>query len=98
MDLHPTLLNGGVYMYPGDNQRSGEHPGKLRLIYEAAPLAFLVQQAGGYASNVVSSILKIKPTTLHQTVPLFIGSQGLVDQAEGLPNTYHDPFPISDFH
>src|SRR5260221_5944142 len=98
MDLHRILLNGGVYMYPGDNQRSGEHPGKLRLIYEAAPPAFLVPQAGGYASKGVSRIFKIKPTKLNQTEPLFIGTEGLVEQAEALGHKYRpsiNPYPVT---
>jgi fructose-1,6-bisphosphatase I len=56
----------------------------LRLLYEAAPLAFLAEQAGGYASDGYQSILDIEPTGLHQRVPLFIGSRKLVEQAEQL--------------
>jgi fructose-1,6-bisphosphatase I len=56
--------------------------GKLRLLYEAAPLAFLVEQAGGYASTGLGDILDVSPTSLHQRIPLFIGDRQLVEKAE----------------
>lgn len=80
-DFHRNLLKGGVFFYPA----AKDHPnGKLRLVYEAAPLAFLVEQAGGHASDGRRPILDIVPDTLHQRVPLFIGNRDLVDKAEAL--------------
>ncbi len=78
-DFHRNLLEGGIYLYPGDMQRP---EGKLRLMYEAQPLAFIAAQAGGYASDGLGDILQIRPTSLHQRTPLFIGSRDLVQQAE----------------
>jgi fructose-1,6-bisphosphatase I len=84
-DLHRNLLAGGVFLYPGDANRP---QGKLRLLYEAAPMAFLVEQAGGYASTGRQSILDIQPTDLHQRVPLFIGDRRLVKKAEEFIQRY----------
>jgi fructose-1,6-bisphosphatase I len=67
-DFHRNLLKGGIFMYPGPK-------GKLRLLYEAAPLAMVVEQAGGAASTGTERILDIQPTSLHQKVPLIIGSK-----------------------
>lgn len=78
-DFHRTLLYGGIFMYPGDSKNP---EGKLRLIYEAAPLAYVVEKAGGRASNGFQNILDIKPTSLHQKTPLFIGSEEDVKLAE----------------
>jgi fructose-1,6-bisphosphatase I len=70
-DFHRTLLRGGVFAYPGD-QSAPE--GKLRLLYEASPMAFIAEAAGGAASTGDKRILDVEPTSLHQRVPLFIGS------------------------
>ncbi len=78
-DFHRNLLAGGVYYYPADLKNPH---GKLRLLYEAAPLAFIAEQAGGYASDGRQSILNIQPTRLHQRTPLFIGNRALVHKAE----------------
>ena len=78
-DVHRTLLQGGVFMYPAD-KRSPE--GKLRLLYEASPLALIVVQAGGRASDGYRDILDIDPESLHQRTPLYIGSSEFVDLAE----------------
>lgn len=76
-DFHRNLLKGGVYMYPGTKS----HPnGKLRLIYECNPLAFLVEQAGGMATDGKQRIMEIEPTKLHQRAPLFIGSKSMVEK------------------
>jgi fructose-1,6-bisphosphatase I len=83
-DFHRNLLTGGVFYYPSDRKDPKKPGGKLRLLYEAAPLAFLAEQAGGYASDGTQPILDIQPTNLHQRVPLFIGSRDLVEQAERL--------------
>ena len=78
-DFHRNLLRGGVFFYPAETNRPD---GKIRLLYEAGPLAFLVEQAGGYASNGYRSILDIEPTDLHQRVPFYIGNTSLVKKAE----------------
>lgn len=78
-DIHRTLLYGGIFMYPGDTRNSD---GKLRVMYEGNPMAFLVEQAGGRASNGNQRILDIQPKLLHQRTPLFIGSEEDVKIAE----------------
>jgi fructose-1,6-bisphosphatase I len=77
-DFHRNLLGGGVFAYPA-NQKNPE--GKLRLLYEAAPLAFIVQEAGGAATDGVRDIMDIMPTKLHQRTPLYIGSKAQIDTA-----------------
>ncbi len=81
-DFHRTLLSGGIFYYPADNKDPSKPQGKLRLMYEAAPLAFIMEQAGGYASDGHRNILDIQPDTLHQRTPLFIGNRELVEEAE----------------
>jgi fructose-1,6-bisphosphatase I len=81
-DFHRNLLTGGVFYYPADTKDPKKPGGKLRLLYEAGPLAFLAQQAGGYASDGTQAILDIQPTKLHQRVPFYIGSRPLVEKAE----------------
>ena len=81
-DFHRNLLAGGVFYYPADNIDPTKPQGKLRLLYEAAPLAFLAKHAGGYASNGKHDILDIQPATLHERTPLFIGDRFLVEKAE----------------
>lgn len=78
-DFHRNLLRGGIFCYPAE-QRRGD--GKLRLLYEAGPLAYLAHHAGGYASNGRHSILDIVPTHPHQRVALFVGNRSLVEQLE----------------
>ncbi len=78
-DFHRTLLRGGVFAYPGD---ASSPDGKLRLLYECAPLAFIAEAAGGAASTGTGRVLDVVPTTLHQRVPLFIGSREDVALAE----------------
>ena len=78
-DFHRNLLTGGIYMYPATTLSP---EGKLRLMYEANPMAFLVEQAGGAASTGSKRILDIEPTDLHQRTPLYIGSRPLVEKAE----------------
>ncbi len=74
-DFHRNMLYGGVFLYPA---HTGSPDGKLRLLYEAAPLAMIAEQAGGYGSNGHSPILDIQPDSLHQRVPLYIGSRETV--------------------
>ena len=78
-DVHRTLLRGGIFMYPGD---SASPNGKLRLLYEANPMAFIVEQAGGRATDGKRRILEIEPTELHQRTPLYLGSSEFVEAAE----------------
>jgi fructose-1,6-bisphosphatase I len=78
-DVHRTLLYGGIFMYPADSKSPR---GKLRLLYECAPLALVVKQAGGRAIDGETDILKIDPEALHQRTPLFIGSAEFVDMAQ----------------
>jgi len=78
-DFHRNLLKGGIFIYPSTLKSP---KGKLRLLYECNPLAFIIEQAGGKASNGISRILDIQPASLHQRTPLFIGSKQMVDQAE----------------
>jgi fructose-1,6-bisphosphatase I len=78
-DVHRILLNGGIYLYPGEVKKP---EGKLRLLYEANPLALIVEQAGGQASTGLKRILDVEPQKLHQRVPLIIGSRDDVREAE----------------
>jgi fructose-1,6-bisphosphatase I len=71
-DVHRTLLYGGIFLYPAD---AGHPKGKLRLLYEASPMAFVVEQAGGMAVDGKRRIMDIEPTELHQRTPLIIGSE-----------------------
>ncbi len=83
-DFHRNLLMGGVFYYPADNKDPKKPGGKLRLLYEAGPLSFLAEHAGGYASDGRQAILSMQPTTLHQRVPLYIGNRTLVEKVEAL--------------
>lgn len=81
-DFHRNLLKGGIFLYPEDTRDPRSPQGKLRLMYEANPLALLVEQAGGAASTGYERILDIQPTELHQRVPLIIGSRKDVETYE----------------
>ena len=78
-DVHRTILYGGVFAYPADTKNP---EGKLRLLYEANPVAFLVEQAGGRATDGQRRILDIEPTSVHQRTPLLLGSTDDVLLAE----------------
>ncbi len=78
-DFHRNLIKGGVFIYP---PTAAAPKGKLRLLYEANPLAFIAEQAGGKASNGFKRILEIQPETIHQRTPLFIGSREMVEKTE----------------
>lgn len=78
-DFHRNLLYGGLFMYPADDKNPC---GKLRLLYEAAPLAMICEQAGGRASDGARRILEIQPAALHERTPLFIGTADYVEEAE----------------
>ncbi len=78
-DFHRNMIKGGIYMYP----ESSQYPdGKLRLLYECNPMAFLAEQASGMASNGFGRIMEIEPTTLHQRAPFFCGSRKMVKKVE----------------
>jgi fructose-1,6-bisphosphatase I len=82
-DFHRNLIAGGIFLYPRDNRNPAKPHGKLRLLYEAAPLAFLVEQAGGRAiTDEGENIMDIQPQSLHERVPLVIGSRHEVDLFE----------------
>lgn len=86
-DFHRNLLKGGIYMYPSTES----HPnGKLRLLYECNPIAFLMEQAGGTASDGKNRIMDIKPTELHQRIPFFVGSSSMVEKVESFIEQYPD--------
>ena len=78
-DFHRNMIKGGIYMYPKSSKNSD---GKLRLLYECNPMAFLAEQARGKASNGFQRILDIEPNELHQRVPFFCGSKNMVEKAE----------------
>ena len=73
------MIKGGIYIYPKSSMASN---GKLRLLYECNPMAFIAEQANGKASDGFGPILDIKPTELHQRVPFFCGSKKMVEKAE----------------
>ncbi len=83
-DFHRNLLYGGIFMYPIDYKNPENPQGKLRLLYEANPLAFIAEAAGGAATDGKQNILDIKPTELHQRVPLILGSKEDVATATGI--------------
>ncbi len=81
-DFHRNLLAGGVFYYPADRRDPKTPHGKLRLLYECAPLSFIAEQAGGYASDGRQRILDIQPKSLHQRTPIFVGNRDLVEKVE----------------
>ncbi len=82
-DVHRNLLKGGIFMYPGTTDKP---KGKLRLLYECNPFAFIVEKAGGKATNGKERILDVQPTELHQRTPFFIGSKNMMEELEGFLN------------
>lgn len=76
-DLHRTLIKGGIFMYPADQKNKN---GKLRLLYECNPMTYIIEKAGGLGSTGNENILNVQPTTLHQRVPIFIGSKNMVKE------------------
>ena len=86
-DVHRILMRGGVFMYPRDTKQP-LRPGRLRLLYEANPMAMVVEQAGGRASTGRERILSITPNDIHQRVPVVLGSTEEVDQVQ----RYHEAF------
>lgn len=84
-DFHRNMIKGGIFLYPESSKAIN---GKLRLLYECNPIAYLAEQAGGKASDGVSAILDIKPTELHQRVPFYCGSKKMVEKAEEFIENY----------
>ncbi len=84
-DFHRNMIKGGIYIYPNTSKNP---EGKLRLLYECNPMAFITEQANGKASNGYNRILDIVPTELHQRVPFFCGSKKMVEKAEEFMATY----------
>jgi fructose-1,6-bisphosphatase I len=78
-DIHRNMIKGGIYIYPKSSKAA---KGKLRLLYECNPMAFIAEQAGGKASDGFGRIMEIKPTELHERVPFFCGSSNMVTRAE----------------
>ncbi|HYE54942.1 MAG TPA: class 1 fructose-bisphosphatase [Chitinophagaceae bacterium] len=78
-DVHRNLIKGGIFMYPGTTDKP---KGKLRLLYECNPFAFITEVAGGKATNGKQRILDVQPTELHQRTPLFIGSKSMMEELE----------------
>ncbi|GGH32024.1 fructose-1,6-bisphosphatase class 1 [Sphingobacterium alkalisoli] len=90
-DIHRNLIKGGIFIYP----ETSNHPnGKLRLMYECNPMAFIVEQAGGKASTGNNAILDIQPRLLHQRVPIVIGSRQMVEEVERLYLNFPVPFSV----
>lgn len=81
-EVHRVLCRGGIFMYPRDN-RDPSKPGKLRLMYEANPMAFLIEQAGGKATNGHEDILDLQPEKLHQRIAVFLGAKEEVERVTG---------------
>lgn len=77
-DFHRNMIKGGIYIYP---DTTTDPEGKLRLLYECNPLAFIAEQAGGIASTGRERVMDLKPTRLHQRIPYFVGSKNMVEQA-----------------
>ncbi|NKB70403.1 MAG: class 1 fructose-bisphosphatase [Candidatus Latescibacteria bacterium] len=91
-DFHRNLLKGGIFLYPGDKSSP---QGKLRLMYEAAPLAFIAEQAGGKASTGSQPIVDVIPEELHQRVPLIVGSAKDVEEAEAFIRDATNQSPLA---
>lgn len=87
-DFHRNLLGGGIYYYPADSKDPMYPFGKLRLCYEGAPMAFIMEQAGGSSSNGSQNLLDLTPGALHQRTQMFIGTRDLVMKAEEFIRTY----------
>jgi fructose-1,6-bisphosphatase I len=71
-DIHRTLFKGGIFMYPEDKKSPN---GKLRLLYECNPISYIIEKAGGLSTNGKTSILEIDPESIHQRVPIYVGSE-----------------------
>ncbi len=96
-DIHRILTRGGIYLYPKDSKDSAK-PGRLRLMYEANPMAMLVEQAGGAASTGRMRMLDVPPEDIHQRIPIIIGSKNEVEHIERYHAAFDkgtdEPFPL----
>ncbi len=86
-DIHRILMRGGVFMYPRDTKDLSK-PGRLRLMYEANPMSFVIEQAGGIGSTGRERIMDLEPLDIHQRVPVIIGSRNEVERIE----RYHQEY------
>ena len=86
-DFHRNLIKGGIYIYP---TTLASPKGKLRLMYEANPMAMIIEQAGGKATDGFQDILEIEPTDIHQRVPLFVGSEAMVEESMRFMREFSD--------
>jgi fructose-1,6-bisphosphatase I len=86
-DIHRNMIKGGIYMYPKSSMNA---KGKLRLLYECNPMAFITEQAGGKASDGYTPIMDIKPSELHERIPFFCGSKNMVVKAEKFMSEYRE--------
>lgn len=86
-DFHRNLMKGGIYIYPTGTKAP---KGKLRLLYECNPMAFLIEQAGGKATDGFTRIMDLEPTELHERVPFFCGSKNMVEKAEEFMRKFSD--------
>ena len=94
-ETHRILMRGGVFLYPRDTKEPSK-AGRLRLLYEANPISFLIEQAGGGASTGRRRVMEVTPESLHQRIGFIFGSTEEVDRIEGYhrdepPQTYHSP-------
>jgi len=78
-DIHRNLIKGGIFMYPGT---TAQPSGKLRLLYECNPMAFIMEVAGGTATNGKGRVLEVQPSELHERSPLFLGSKGMMEDLQ----------------
>jgi len=95
-EAHRILMRGGVFMYPRDTKDPSK-PGRLRLLYEASPVGFIMEQAGGRASTGREPVLGVQPTSLHQRIGLVFGSKNEVERIERYhqePVAYKDDNPL----
>ena len=96
-DIHRILTRGGIYLYPKDSKDAAK-PGRLRLMYEANPMAMLIEQAGGAATTGRLRILDVQPELVHQRIPIIIGSKNEVEHVERYHAAYDkgtdEPFPL----
>ena len=91
-DFHRNLIRGGIFIYPGTTKSK---QGKLRLLYECNPAAFLAEQAGGKASDGFRRMLDIQPKELHERMPLFVGPTHMVEKAEEFMQKFSPEFLLS---
>ena len=91
-ETHRILMRGGVFMYPRDTKDPGK-AGRLRLLYEANPISFLIEQAGGRSSNGRERLMNVKPESLHQRIALMFGSSQEVERIEA----YHREEPADTY-